>query len=142
MTGTASPGGDHLGDLVSALVDGELDAAERVAAERHLAGCPECQADYRAEAGTHELVAGLPVLPRPPPVWVGISAPARRRPRPVVWLSACAAAAGIAILAGSLPRRHVTPPVARLVEVHAVSSGNDPVTQLAPAAVPTSFGRP
>jgi hypothetical protein len=35
----------------------------------------------------------------------------------------------------------VTPPMTRFVQVHVVSSGTDPVTQLAPAAVPASLGR-
>ena len=141
MTEPASTPGGHLADLLSALVDGELTEPERVAAERHLEGCRECRAEYRLVARAHDLVAGLPVLAVPPPVWATVTAAGRRRPRPVVWLSACAAAAGIAVLAAAPPRHHVTPQVARLVDVHAVSSGNDPVTQLAPAAVPTSFGR-
>jgi anti-sigma factor RsiW len=37
----------HLGDLLSALVDGELDGAELDRAHAHLAGCEQC----RAEAG-------------------------------------------------------------------------------------------
>ena len=37
----------HLGDRLSALVDGELDGAERDRAHAHLASCDQC----RAEAG-------------------------------------------------------------------------------------------
>ena len=142
MTEGSPTEGGHLGDLLSALVDGELAEPEREAAERHLDGCPPCRAEWAMAAGAHELVAGLPALALPAPVWSAIAASGRRRPRPVVWVSACAAAAGIAILAMSPPRHRVTPQMAHLVEVHAVSSGDDPVTQLAPAAVPASFGRP
>jgi anti-sigma factor RsiW len=35
----------HLGDRLSALVDGELDGAERDRAHAHLAGCPQCRAE-------------------------------------------------------------------------------------------------
>jgi anti-sigma factor RsiW len=35
----------HLGDLLSALVDGELDGAERDRAYAHLAGCDRCRAE-------------------------------------------------------------------------------------------------
>ncbi len=35
----------HLGDRLSALVDGELDGAERDRAYAHLAGCKPCQAE-------------------------------------------------------------------------------------------------
>jgi anti-sigma factor RsiW len=35
----------HLGDRLSALVDGELDGAERDRAYAHLAGCEQCRAE-------------------------------------------------------------------------------------------------
>jgi anti-sigma factor RsiW len=133
---------EHLGDLLSALVDGELSGTELQAAERHLAGCPTCQAEQALTAQTQSLVAGLPTLAMPPPVWATVMAAGRRRARPAVWLSGCAAAVALAILAAVPPRHHVTPQMAHLVEVHAVSSGSDPVTQLAPAAVPPSLARP
>ena len=42
----------HLGDRLSALVDGELDGAERDRAHAHLAGCERCRtaaAEHRAQ---------------------------------------------------------------------------------------------
>ena len=38
----------HLDDLLSALVDGELDGAELDRANAHLAACPECQSEAAA----------------------------------------------------------------------------------------------
>ena len=35
----------HLGDRLSALIDGELDGAERDRAHAHLAGCEQCRAE-------------------------------------------------------------------------------------------------
>ena len=35
----------HLGDRLSALVDGELDGADRDRAYAHLAGCEQCRAE-------------------------------------------------------------------------------------------------
>src|SRR5580700_272565 len=35
----------HLGDRLSALVDGELDGAERDRAHAHLAGCEQCRTE-------------------------------------------------------------------------------------------------
>ena len=35
----------HLGDQLSALVDGELDGAERDRAHAHLASCEQCRAE-------------------------------------------------------------------------------------------------
>jgi len=35
----------HLGDRLSALIDGELDGAERDRAHAHLAGCQQCRTE-------------------------------------------------------------------------------------------------
>jgi anti-sigma factor RsiW len=54
----------HLGDRLSALVDGELDGAERDRAHAHLAGCERCRAeaaDLRAlKRKLRELMTGAP----------------------------------------------------------------------------------
>jgi anti-sigma factor RsiW len=130
---------DHLGDLLSAFVDGELTDRERQAAGAHLAMCPACRAELDMTARIHQLVAGLPVLAVPAPVWARMTA-GDRRPRSLVWAGAAAAVIGLSVLATSSPNQRVTPPMTRFVQVHAVSSGSDPVTQLAPAAVPASLG--
>ena len=36
----------HLGDVLSALLDGELEYAEAAAARAHLQGCPACHEDH------------------------------------------------------------------------------------------------
>jgi anti-sigma factor RsiW len=54
----------HLGDRLSALVDGELDGADRDRAHAHLAGCEQCRteaAELRAlKRKLRELMAGAP----------------------------------------------------------------------------------
>ncbi len=54
----------HLGDRLSALVDGELDGAERDRAHAHLAGCERCRAEaaeLRAlKRKLRALMAGVP----------------------------------------------------------------------------------
>ena len=40
----------HLGDVISALLDGELAPAAQAAAEAHLASCMACAAEYQATA--------------------------------------------------------------------------------------------
>jgi anti-sigma factor RsiW len=54
----------HLGDRLSALVDGELSGAERDRAYAHLAGCAQCRAEaaqLRAlKQKLHSLVEGAP----------------------------------------------------------------------------------
>jgi anti-sigma factor RsiW len=141
MTSTTPSDGAHLGDRLSALVDGELAVDQARAAERHLATCPTCRTEYELTERAHELVVGLPLLTLPPPVWARTMAGMRRRPRPLVWAGAAAAVVGLSMLAASPSPHRVTPQMAHLVQQHTVSSGSDPVTQLAPAAIPASFGR-
>ena len=54
----------HLGDRLSALVDGELDGAERDRAHAHLAGCEQCRteaAELRVlKQKLRELMTGAP----------------------------------------------------------------------------------
>ncbi len=96
----------HLGDLISALLDGELPGSERAAAKDHLAGCEECRAELaEAEAGRTAL-RSLPQLELPPGVIPGTSPGAawwRRRPR-LAWAASGVAAitvvAGIAFASG------------------------------------------
>jgi anti-sigma factor RsiW len=130
----------HLGDVLSALVDGELTDRQRAAAECHLAVCPACRAELDLTARTHELIAGLPAVAVPAAVWAEMMA-SGRRPRPLVWAGAAAAVIGLSALVSTPSNHRVMPPMTRFVQVHAVSSGSDPVTQLAPAAVPASLGR-
>ena len=56
----------HLGDLLSALLDGELEYAEAAAARAHLQGCPFCRAELDATATTRALVRALPTVEMPP----------------------------------------------------------------------------
>jgi anti-sigma factor RsiW len=54
----------HLGDRLSALVDGELTGAELDRAHAHLAGCPQCRTEAadlrRLKAQLRGLLAGAP----------------------------------------------------------------------------------
>ena len=143
--------GDHLGERISALLDDELSLAERRAAHEHLRGCALCRADLDATADVRATVRALPLLD--PPFGViervllgqGVAAAARegrvaRRRRPV-WLAGAAAAVAVGVL-GLAPHRAqpVQPPVARFVDAHATATpGADPLSGLAPVAVPVSF---
>jgi anti-sigma factor RsiW len=139
VSGSDRVGVRHLGDLLSALVDGELAAPNRKAAEDHVQGCELCRAEWELTVHAHLLVAGLPMLDLPSAVWAPAAVQGRRRARSPVWVGAAAAALALTFLAASPPQHHVTPQMAHLVQDHATSSGNDPVTQLAPVAVPASF---
>lgn len=45
-------------ELISRMVDGELDEAEKAELEAHIASCPECAALYRAFASVSQAAAG------------------------------------------------------------------------------------
>jgi anti-sigma factor RsiW len=130
--------GDHLGDLLSAMADGELTAADRRAAEAHLATCWQCRTEHEGVIRAQQLVAGLPLLEPPAAVWALMRARSLRR-WPIAWAGVAAAAAAMFGLA-AVPNHHrVTPPLTTYVQVHAASASQEPVSGLAPVAVPVSL---
>ena len=131
---------DHLGDLVSALLDGELTGEERATADAHLSGCPACRAELARTASMRSLVRGLAPI-EPPFGFVEDLVRSHRRRQPAVLVAAAAAVVAVVSL-GSTPRSDdVTPPVGRFVEAHATATpGGDPVSNLGPPSVlPVSF---
>jgi anti-sigma factor RsiW len=52
--------GSHLGDIVTALIDGELGVEARDRALSHAAGCPRCKADVDAERRLKAKLRGTP----------------------------------------------------------------------------------
>ena len=150
----------HLGDALSALLDGELPPAQEAAAQAHLAGCPSCAHELVAVTQARSWVRALPpveppfglfermLLERPQPVpgafgtgALGTGVSLRRR----AGLAAVgAAAAAVMVLGvGSPSQRPVSPAVPRMVEAHATgaSVGADLLSKLVPVGVPVSFGR-
>ena len=131
-----TPTGDHLGDLLSAMSDGELDAAGAIAARAHLGGCPTFRAELAATERARALVRGLPLVDPPVPL---VSVPAAPTGRLVGMVAAVAAAVALLLLPG-VGEEQPVPAVGRLVDVHATSAVNaDPVSQLTPAAIPMSL---
>jgi len=142
----------HLGDGLSAYLDDELAPAARHEAEAHLAACPDCRAELDEVAAARRAIRIMPVHATPRPL-VGAAggallpatlttgklrpAPSRRR---AVWAVAAVAAAAVALL---LPRDpEVAPSLPSLADSHAARASitGDPLTQLAPIAVPVRFG--
>ena len=126
--------GPHLGDELSALLDGELSADEAAAVGAHLSECAFCTTELAAFQRTRALVRELPALDPPHP---RVAAQRRRAPA----LAAAAAAVALLLLHFTPVDHAVEPKVATLVEVHATSGVNRDPTQLAPAAVPVDFQR-
>lgn len=132
---SSGPPGPHLGAALSAYLDGELAPAGRREAEAHLAACPSCQEELAEVGFVRARLRDMPVRAGS----LAASGPARRSGRRAAWAAVAAAAAVIAVL---LPQeRDVAPAVPRLVDAHATraSVSGDPLTQLAPIAVPAGF---
>lgn len=139
---TRSPtGGGHLGDLLSALVDGELSPAQERAARSHLESCPGCRRELEEVTSARHLVRSLPDVAVPFGFERRLLRAGRYRRAGLAALAATAAAS-IALLGVASPREEpVSPQVPRLVDAHVstASVNGDLVGNLAPAAVPVTF---
>ncbi len=140
---------EHLGDLVSALLDGELPGPTADRTRDHLAGCPTCGEEMTRVGEARSWVRALPPV-EPPAAYFERLAAARhqselfaRRRRVGVAALAGSAAAGLAFLGIVAPQEPATnPPVAQLVESHATAVGaGDLLSQLVSAGVPVSLRR-
>jgi len=145
----------HLGDALSALLDGELPAAQAEGARDHLAVCPDCTRELAAVDQARTWVRTLPpvdppfgfyermLLDRQPVLRGALGDRATLRRRAGVAAFGAAAAAVTVLGIGSPSPRPVSPSVPRLVEAHATSAsvGADLLSKLAPVGVPVSFGR-
>lgn len=150
----------HLGDRLSALLDGELPPGEQEGARAHLAGCARCAEELAMVGLSRSWVRGLPQVDPPfgfyermlsdRTVVTGApfgSTPFGARPglRRRVGLAALgAAAAAVTVLGVESPAaRPSNPALPQLVRAHATSApaGADLLSKLAPAVVPVSFGR-
>lgn len=122
---------NHLGDALSAYVDGELSPAELAAADQHLAGCPACRHDLAATATTRELLRSA-VRVEPPPGFFDrvdrllASHPDRRRSPFALAGVAAAAAMWLLVLTAAPPSvvdsaEAVALPVHQLVASHSAA---------------------
>jgi anti-sigma factor RsiW len=125
--------------VLSAYLDDELAPAFRREADAHLAGCDECRAELDEIAAARRAIRIMPVHAAPRSLVGGPPLPAAARRR-ALWALAAAVAAAIAFL---LPREpQVAPSLPSLADSHAARASitGDPLTQLAPIAVPVRFG--
>jgi anti-sigma factor RsiW len=150
--------GGHLGDTLSALLDGELHPPQAEAARAHLSRCPQCTAELSAVGQARSWVRGLPavdppfgfyeriLLDRAPLVAAAAVAPVAggnlRRRAGVVAVGVAAAA--VTVLGVGSPQQSPTvPSVPHFVAAHATSASVsiDLVSKLTPLGVPMSDGR-
>jgi predicted anti-sigma-YlaC factor YlaD len=134
----------HAGDLLSALLDGELTAAEEQQVRAHLLICAECRRELGIVADVRRLVRELPAVEPAFGFFERMLRPANRWARAAVAVLAGGAAASVAVVALAAPREApVAPHVARFVDAHTASASNvgDPVSEFTPEAVRVSFDR-
>jgi anti-sigma factor RsiW len=139
--GGSPPGpGPHLEDVLSAYLDDELAPAARREAEAHLAGCAECREELDDVAAARQAIRIMPVHGAPRPIVDPVLVPAAGSRRRAVWALVAAAAAAAAFVTPREPE--ITPSLPSLAGSHAARASitGDPLTQLAPIAVPVSFG--
>src|SRR2546423_9970850 len=127
---------EHAGDLLSALLDGELDPAQREAVTAHLRTCSTCAAELERATTAKEAIRALPWLDLPRPVDVRLGRRRRRILAPAAFVSA--AAVSFALFGVVAADRHVTPPVTTFVLSSAVqnSSGAEPAPSAGNKAPP------
>ena len=122
---------NHLGELLSAHLDGELLDHERARVGGHLQECERCRAELAELASARSLVRSLPILEMPVAVResVGMAPdPIPLRRHPGMWVGAAAAAAalvfvGAAIVTAPEPQQ-ISPP--DLSAVYGAVSSNEP----------------
>ena len=92
---------EHPGDLLSALLDGELSVAEADQVEAHVRECAGCARELEETRQARAMVRGLGDVD--PPSWLEtVANPHRRRiSRPLQALVSVAASAGVLLLASS-----------------------------------------
>lgn len=138
--GGSPPGsGPHLEDTLSAYLDDELAPAARREAEGHLAGCAECREELDEVSAARKAIRIMPVHAAPRPI-LDLAVPALPSGRRAAWALVAAVAAAVALV---LPREpEVAPSLPSLAGSHAARASitGDPLTQLAPIAVPVRFG--
>jgi anti-sigma factor RsiW len=135
-------------ETLSAYLDGECTAAERAAVDARLAGDPEWRAILDELRVARELVRALPEREAPPGFLESLlvldDARPSRWPRAVALVTAAAAVVvGFALATPSRPGGTVQPQLATLSDSHGATAslGSDPISSLAPVAVPVTVGR-
>ena len=146
--------GPHLGDTLSALLDGELPVHLADQARAHLAACPSCADELTEVSQARAWVRALPaveppfgfyerlLLDRREPATTAFGARSSLRRRAGLAALGAAAAAVTVLGVGSPAPRPVSPTVPQLVEAHATSAsvGADLLSKLAPVGIPVSLG--
>lgn len=119
MTGDATPwDGDHPDELLSALVDGELDWADEPAVSTHVAACEDCAAAVEDVRGARDLLHGLPVLDAGPMVDSFLRRHQRVITGGTVFVSVAAAVLAVLALTAPVVQPVVVPELEEMAAAH------------------------
>lgn len=127
---TAGDHGNHAGELLSALVDGELSEDERQRVEAHLDGCSRCSHELHLLERSRAALLALPEL-EPPGDFIGAIVARRHRLilRGALGSFAVALASAVLMLATDLaPAPAVQPELASLTAEHSTTAVTAPDT--------------
>ncbi|MEY2404751.1 MAG: putative zinc-finger [Acidimicrobiaceae bacterium] len=104
---------EHLDELLSAHLDGELAAGERAAVEGHLAECETCRAELDATQAVRTAVRDAPPVDPPFGFYERLTATRRRRRWPAAASAVAVAAVSFAVLGvvAAPEHRSAAPPV-------------------------------
>jgi hypothetical protein len=145
---------NHLDDLISAYVDGQLSAAERAVVDTHLASCPGCRAELAATEQAKAWVTQLPPVEPPFGFYERMlhdgTVPSGRRPRWVMRLGAVSLAATASVWFGIVGfgsldanRPGGMPPLGSLFNLHAEAKpAPEPVDHTPTESQAAAFGLP
>ena len=130
----------HIGDALSALVDGHLGPAEAASARAHVAECSDCAAELEAITASRSWLRDLPAVEPPRGFYDRMLARHRRRIPFGVAAIAAGAAASLMLASLTTPPHHVQPTLTPLVQDHVASASlvDDPIAQMTPVVVPSS----
>lgn len=97
----------HLGDDLSALLDGELSAEQEAAARTHLAGCASCRDELAAVEDARQMLRSLPFIDPPAGFLDGFIGRRHRRRRVAVAAAGFASVATMITLVAAGPMEDV-----------------------------------
>lgn len=117
----------HVGEGISAYLDGELEPAELSRVTQHLAGCETCRGDLESFALVRSRLRSLPMLELPEELAPSRKVEAGGRGFRIVWGAAAAVIAGLVTVASlNAPREVVEITTENLGAQYAARHSLDP----------------
>lgn len=136
------PADGHAGDLVSARLDGELDAATAAWVDRHLASCEACADVAGAVRVAREWMRSAPAVDASPVVSSVIARRRRAIGNGLVFVGLALSVLGLLAITSSVTHPRVVPDVDEFVAAHERSSHDESGEMRAVDDVPSIYATP